>query len=363
LAIISNSIIPPEVRGSVNSVLDSDNNWRYWYPWLENLKNTNVFVHLSAVWQNKNWTKNPDPGFDYYVLSGDSGMTGWAEHVADIYHRPVFVISLPEVYGDSANDLVTYIPNIYYHRQISKLMDLSSGLAQKNIQYKASALTSRITQSKVIVFAALKRWLDPDCVFSLHDRFEPGNVHHWALTNNPVLDDLTDYFRKNWLLKSIKIPGDDNEPLSTQNPAYIQSAINFTQESFHYSLMHDSVSGQEHILPGPFLTEKTFKCLLSQTAFVPVGQFRSYRWLETMGMKFNYGLDLSFDDDSGNISRLHKLVDFIQDLSRYTAQELFEMTLESSQHNRSIIVSGEFFDKCEKDNQSSMIPLYEHVLG
>lgn len=362
MAVNNKSIIPLEVRGAINSILNGDSKWKYWYPWLENLRNTNTFVHLSAGWQNKKWPQDPDPGFDYYVLSGDTGMWGWGEHVSELYDRPVYVIALPEVYQKSSNQAVTYIPNIYYHRQILKLLEFDPHVPPKNIQYRASALTSRVTQSKVIVFSAILQFLKDNLV-SLSDWVEEDNVHHWRSTGNQCLDQLTDYFRSNWAGSSLKIFNDSMDPFSLTVPAYTQSAINFTQESFHYSLMYDETKDREYILPGPFLTEKTFKCLLSQTAFVPVGQFRSYRWLENMGMRFEYDLDLGFDDDPGNITRLHGLVKFIQNLSQYTAQELFEMTRESSQHNRSIIVSGEFFDNCEKINQSSLTVLSEHILA
>lgn len=361
------SIIPAEVRGAINTVLDGNSEWQYWYPWLANLRNTNTFVHLAAAWTNKQWPQDPDPGFDHYVLSGDSGMAGWAEHVAGLHDRAVYVIDLPEVYQDSNNLLVRHVSNTYYHRQISRLMGFTDHPVQKNMVYKASALTGRITQSKVIIFSALQRYLGSDCVLSLNDRFESSNVHHWQLTGDQELDDLTAYFRDNWLSRTVKLPDDDSNYLSNylsvKNSAYSESALNFTQESFHYSLMYDETKNHEQILSGPFLTEKTFKCLLSQTAFVPVGQFRSYRWLETMGMRFDYGLDLSFDDDPGNISRLNKLVTLIRNLEKYTAEDLFEMTKTSTLHNYFNITSKEFFDRCEKSNQSSLNTLYEYILG
>ena len=358
-----NPIIPAQVRGSIDMILRDDNDWKTWYPWLKELQGTNGFVHLSAGWINKTWPLDPDPGFDYYILSGDSGMSGWDNHVAKLYERPVYIITLPEVYTGPTDDLVTYIPNIYYHRQISKLIELTGPLTNKSIRYKASALTSRITQSKVIIFSALQRILGNHCFYSLHDVFDSRNVHEWALTQNPLLDELTEYFRTNWLSKSITIPDDDDNILSIKNAAYVNSSLNFTQESFHYSMMYDAITDREYIYPGPFLTEKTFKCFLAQTAFIPVGQYRSYRWLEKMGMEFDYGLDLTFDDDPGNISRLHKLILLIQDISQCSAQDLFDQTEKSTRHNHLIIQTGEFFENCERANQHSVSTLYDHVLS
>jgi hypothetical protein len=351
------------VRGPIDRILSSDGDWKTWYPWLTGLKGTNGFVHLGGDWIDKGWPQNPDPGFDYYILSGDSGMVGWDENVANLYNRPVFMLTLPEVYGDPMNDLVTHIPYVHYHLQISKLIALTKSTIQKNILYKASALTSRITQSKCMIFCALYQMLGTDCILTLRNNFDPRNVHDWALTNNKYLDELTECFRENWLHKTIAMVDDDGDPFSMVNPAYVQTAVNFTQESFHYSYMFDESNNREFIYPGPFLTEKTWKCLLSQTAFIPVGQFRSYRWLETMGMQFDYGLDLTFDDDPGNISRLLKLTSLIKDISQYTAADLFEMTEKSSRHNHAIIETGEFFERCERANQTSMSILFGNLLG
>lgn len=364
---MTDHVNPTEVRGWVNDIINGHSDWHFWYPWLINLKNTKTFVHLSAGWglPNKAWPSLPEAGYEYYVLSGDSGVPGWGEHVVDVYQKPVIVIGLPEVYQPSTHELVTYIPNIYYHRQILKLSELLTGKNfQKNICYKASALTNRITQSKVIVFSALKQILKNDCILSLrNNNFELKNMHYWELTQNQRLDELTLFFKENFLGKKITIKNDTGDQLSIDIPAYIESALNFTQESFHYSLMYDAEKDYSQILSGPFLTEKTFKCLLSKTAFIPTGQFRNYGWLETMGMKFDYGLDLSFDADPGNITRLDKLVDLIQDISRYSAQDLFEMTEDSTNFNYNLITSGDFYENCDSKNSSDVLQLYEKILG
>ena len=220
--------IPPQVRGWVNDVVAGDSDWHYWYPWLINLKNTKTFVHLSASWgANKSWPVLPESGYDYYVLSGDTGMHGWAEHVATLLNRLVFVMGLPEVYQPSRNELVTIIPNVYYHKQIAVLRKLVKSTVNKNIVYKASALTSRITQSKVMVFSALHSILEQDCLLSLRNNVDLQNVHNWEPTGNDQLDALTKYFKERWLDRQLSIPNDTFNPLAVDHPAYRQSASLF----------------------------------------------------------------------------------------------------------------------------------------
>jgi len=106
-----------------------------------------------------------------------------------------------------------------------------------------------------------------------------------------------------------------------------------------------------YVEPGPFVTEKTWKCLLSRTAFVPVGQVHTYEWFRQLGLKFDYGeLDLEFDNDAGNLTRLEKIVGLIESLRYWSAQDLYEMTLESTRHNHELVTSTRFWDICEQSN-------------
>jgi hypothetical protein len=122
--------------------------------------------------------------------------------------------------------------------------------------------------------------------------------------------------------------------------------------------------GREYIAPGPFLTEKTFKSILTCTAFIPVGQYRSYQWLANMGLKFDYGaLDLSFDLDPGNNSRMRGLVDLIQSQAAWTAADLYAMTRASTLHNHEYLISGDFGRACERFNRPNLDRMIEHIRG
>jgi hypothetical protein len=174
------------------------------------------------------------------------------------------------------------------------------------------------------------------------------------MSGNAVCDNHTKNFVSNWLDKKVSLSNDDGAEGSYNNPAYQNSALNFTQESYHYSYMTDTC-GNSYIEPGPFLTEKTWKCLLSKTALIPVGQYQSYTWLAQMGMKFDYGeLDLSFDNDSGNLTRLEKIVNLIESLNQWSAQELFDMTSDSCEYNYNHVLSKDFWAMCEKYNRPTI---------
>jgi hypothetical protein len=72
-------------------------------------------------------------------------------------------------------------------------------------------------------------------------------------------------------------------------------------------------------------------------------------------MKFDYGeLDLSFDNDPSNLTRLEKTVKLIKSLNQWSAQELFDMTYDSCEYNYNHVLSKDFWAMCEKHNQPTV---------
>jgi hypothetical protein len=133
------------------------------------------------------------------------------------------------------------------------------------------------------------------------------------------------------------------------NPFYLDAAIHFTNESTHYSLMHDEYG--QYIRPGPGLSEKTYKCLVAGTPFISVAQFDVYRSFAELGFQFDYGsIDLSWDQDPGNISRMVKIIELIQQLEMMSVADIVESTKDSTEHNLDHVWSGKFKKICENKN-------------
>lgn len=338
---------PAKVVGDARTI-DITDEMRYWYPWIDSIKHKSVYLALSLKWKpNGSYPEAPPPGYDYYITSGDSLMFGWPEHIIDRIHGQVIHLTGAMMPDSFDTDRIRYVPYTSAHQTV---MRLAKSPINKNIQYKVSALTGRISQSKCIIFAALMHQLDEqDRLMSLQNTAINQSVHSWQLSGNAVCDRYTTMFKEHWLDKKIILPQDDGLKNSYNNPAYQNTALNFTQESYHYSYM---VNGsRSYIEPGPFVTEKTLKCLLSATAFVPVGQAYTYQWLQQLGCRFDYGeLDLGFDQDPGNLSRLEKIVSLIESLQQWSAQDLYQMTLDSTLHNYELVTSDRFWQACEQSN-------------
>jgi hypothetical protein len=209
----------------------------------------------------------------------------------------------------------------------------------------------------MIVFTALAEHLKDQTLLKLDDWLEEKNVHFRGKTGIKKLDNLADVFFTKYFKKKYNIDQFDNivdnTQIKTSDPwsrAYQECVFNFTNESFHYSYM--IVNKHEFICPGPFLTEKTLKCLVGGTPFIAVGQFDTYASLTNLGFKFDYGdLNLTWDNDLGNLSRLSSIIDITLDFQKYSIDELHAMSKDSTEYNFNYIWSNDFYTNCELINQ------------
>ena len=345
---IPTSTIPLRVFGDIRTLKITEE-MIWWYPWIEDLRHKNIYLDLQLGWKRDgSYPDAPPPGYEYYITNGDSLMFGWPEHVIDQIDGKIIHLTGALMPYSFNTDRIRYVPYNSAHKRIK---GIASQEIVKNIQHKASALVNRVSQSKAIIFAALKDTLnETDCVVSLNHKLRMDHtVHAWQLSGNTVCDHYTTMFKDCWLDKKINLPSDDGIDHSYRNSAYQTAALNFTMESYFYSFMDNGT--RSYIEPGPFVTEKTWKCLLSRTAFIPVGQMHTYKWFRQLGLKFNYGeLDLDFDNEEGNLTRLEQIVNLIKSLQYWSAQDLYEMTLESTLHNHELVTSQKFWDVCEESN-------------
>jgi hypothetical protein len=249
---------------------------------------------------------------------------------------------------------VVFLPCVEWHYQLDSMLARFGAAVTKSIDKKVSVLTNRITYSKLVALSAVLTNIDSqDVCHSLHDWVEDKNVHSWQDTANKTVNYYKNDFLKNFKTYQNIIDGESfNTNLDLlhnyHHAAYQTAAINITNESWNYSLRVDRV------LPGPFITEKTLKCLLGETAFLANGQFNTYQTLKQFGFEFDYGVDLSFDNVVGDLDRLEQLTNTIKSLSDINTNDLYQQTRKSCLHNKNWIVSGEFRRTAEQFNTSSI---------
>jgi hypothetical protein len=330
------------------------------YEWFNDLP-TNTFFAL--------WLRNPNnshsfpdlpPGHDLYVVTFhyEHVDCDWLMAQAQQIKQPIIILNDGSCYDFPWPPNVYFFPFYSWHIHLDQIMQWFPHRQNRDLKYKVSAVCNRITQSKLIVTTILlENFPQDEILVKLGTWLEEKNVHHRQLTGVKKLDEISDIFFSKYYGKEIAI---DNFVDNTHNhqrinslpwqPLYLESAVHLTNQSYHYSYMNDQFGN--YIRPGPTIDEKTFKCLLAQCPFISVGQFDVYNQLSKLGLKFDYGaIDLSWDQDPGNLSRLSAIVDAIKSLAQWSISDIDAMTQESTKHNAELIWSGQFSRSCQQHNQ------------
>jgi len=333
------------------------------YNWLTHitLDKHNIYVALSlGRWE---YERDLPSGYDYYIISFHYEQINlkWIKKQAKIIGDGILLIFHDGNFYNYKLNNVIFITYYTWHYQINKAMKwFPPTIYEKNISKKVSAFCNRISESKLLIFTAIAEYMGIDQnIISLHDWLENKNIYQDHEIVPESIANLTTIFFNKYYGNIYKVDNFDNAihnynkyTINPNIPALQECAIHFTNESFHYSDISDKLGDYQH--PGPYITEKTFKCLLGQTAFVPVGQFDTYSTLEKLGFEFNYNFDISFDSIIGDHERLEAIINLIKQFANMSKEELFEGTRESSIYNYNHIVNGDFYDICEDINKKSI---------
>jgi hypothetical protein len=331
------------------------------YEWISKLPDKKI--HLS-LFQRHSPTDLPQ-GFEYYIVSFHLEAVDLAWLKRQSTSGPIIVLFDGNHY-DCAIPNVYFVPYVYWHIQLDRIIQWF-GIKQKPYPtLKFSAICNRITQSKIWITTKLLETARSTSMIRLSSWLESKNVHDWQFTGNPVLDDLTTLFKNKYQGMEIKIDDFDNQRHNVQGitadpwqPCLQDCAINFTNESFHYSAMYED--GISYTWPGPFITEKTFKCLVAGTAFIPIGQFDTYGTMQRLGLNFDYGFDTTWDQEPGTLTRAQKIIELMDHLNELSVDELVALTKHSNEFNQQHISSGSFYKNCCDHNKQSLEQIFSII--
>lgn len=326
------------------------------YPWLRKITKKSVYCVLWANWHQH--IQMPK-GYDHYLISYhiENPDIKWIAQQQSRTGGRYIILHQGNDYGQSSNE-IRYITYIEHHRDLEQMISWwGVKETSKDRKYKFSAVCNRITQSKVWITTKLLETARDQSLIVLGDWTEGKNVHYWETTGNPVLDSLTETFKTKYLGLKISDNFDQSHNDQRHNsnpwqPMYVDSILHFTNNSFHYSYMMEG--DQTYTYPGPDIDEKTLKCLLSGTPFIPCGQFEILKTLSDLGLTFDYGFDLSWDLDPGNISRFESICRLIDDLNQIDPLTLAQKVLAVGKRNQDFILNKNFFTLCEKKNSQAL---------
>jgi hypothetical protein len=255
---------------------------------------------------------------------------------------------------------IRFLRYITWHRQLENIISVwgQPKKSDRPPSHRLSALSFRQTQLKTYVIATLLQHANRDD-FLLSWHLLPGysnDMHAYQGTGRTRLDDLA---RKMESTHGIRVDDwfnkDFNQPMQNSNfdhPAYQDCAFNITNESWHYSFT--CLDGQDFVFPGPYFTEKTWKPLLAGNGIICAGQWQSYKALQELGFKFDYGFDLGYDLIDRDLDRICVLLDVIDDVAQLTTEQLTDIAKQSGSHNQDHILSGALAQQCEYSNEQQL---------
>ena len=248
-------------------------------------------------------------------------------------------------------DKISYLP-------VNLLTNIAGPVNLVNRKYKISSLAHRISQFRTYVCAHLYRtWNPEEYIISWRKRLaKQEDLYLLDPTGHHRIDDVIQFIKNEFWELDIGLTDDFvNAPINVLDynwSAYTECIINCSNESVNNS--YQFINDIGHILPGPYLTEKTYKVLLSGTALLPVGQYQTYSHLESQGFVFDYPWDKSYDQISGDIDRVAKILDCIDDIKKISLKDLEELTLHSRRFNREYIFSGDYFQYINRINYQNI---------
>jgi hypothetical protein len=95
--------------------------------------------------------------------------------------------------------------------------------------------------------------------------------------------------------------------------------------------------------PGPFLTEKTWKTLISGCALLNSGQPGTMKFLrEAYNLPLDYSYDTSYDLETRDFDRLSGLVETIQNIEQSSLQDLVDANIDTCQHIQDLVLSPKY---------------------
>jgi hypothetical protein len=338
------------------------NNRMLYESWAGQLIKGKTWFHFHANWPtaNQNRIKLIPNDADTYVFSWH--IENWDHDWLDIFcqtHPNQMVIAIGEFPVPSKHKNLKTLVYSCQHLVISNVLKNfhTDYTFDNQRRYRLSSLCNKPSFTKIFSTAYLLTRFYPrnDLLLSWNTNVQKEYCSSVDYVNqikyNKLIEELADYYQLS--MKSQTISYDcyvDNNHglLDFANIAYKDSAINLTNETF--------AQGQRdnEIIPGPYLSEKSWKPLLAGTALVPVGQPGVYEYIKNLGFDTNYPWPCEFDNVPGDIDRLvemFKIIDWIFGDQYY---DNYSNIMSVNKNNFDYIRSAEFIKLIIERNQQNL---------
>jgi hypothetical protein len=339
------------------------------FDWLPALKNKlgKTYCYFNLAWPAKTLISESPEGYDTYVINFQFEYADFdwiRDFCLKVYPSKVLLITPYSTCKYQCQNLQL----LQYEGWPIVLDWYQSEYGWPDVTFdsktkKLSLLAHRISQFRTYVCAYVyQTWHQQDYLMSWHGKLgKPEDLYLLNHTGNSKIDAVIDFIKKMSFLHMQIKPEQQFHNTALANLDYAWSAyadclINSSNESVNNSFQF--INDKEYIMPGPYLTEKTMKCLLSRTALLPAGQYSTYAHLQSLGFEFDYPWDKSFDDTFQDISRFEKFFNTLDQINKLDFDYIKQKIKHSCDHNREHIISGDFLSLTSAKNAYNIDQFY-----
>lgn len=230
----------------------------------------------------------------------------------------------------------------------------------KDRVYRLSSLCNKPSFLKALVSAYLLEHYYPrsDLLLSWNKNVQKEHCRSMDFLNESAFSDrlmltraIKFYHQSDMINQQISIDEFINVPHDhcdfTHN-AFAQSLINLTNETFAQNQM------LSRKLPGPYLSEKTWKVMLAGTGLLPVSQSGVYDYMENFGFRMDYPWPKEFDSTVGDLDRIQQVFKTIDWILSDSCLDNKSQIIETNQFNFEHIRSQCFLDTINMKNQQEL---------
>jgi hypothetical protein len=255
----------------------------------------------------------------------------------------------------------------FFHIELAQMIKLSKNqipvIDYKKIKYKFSSLSFMKRQHRALLTAYLLTNAKEQSLISWHNYDNDNTGIHDYLINS--VKNHSDYKHFDWDFLNKKIVVDDfnydkNVNLdygNTYNSAYTESLINFNNETFWFSYYQDD--NVQYQRPGPYITEKTWRCLLSGSIMINTGQPFMISFLkEKYHLDINYSfIDSTYDNIIGDFDRFSAILNLLDKLLDIDIEEIWSHNIKQCTTIQQLLLDPDYIEQFNQFNLQQDIKL------
>ena len=328
-------------------------NMKLYGHWITKLVRGNTWFGLNYDCRLLEVLDNAKGDFDTYVITchNDPVFIDQIGHLCDQRPDSLFVI-VGDISGSFPFDNCKILTNYWFHKIIPYSLSNTDIEFLEQRKYLLSSLVNQPSYYKTIVTSHLhKNYRDQNNLVwtwntvNSKDRCNSMDLLDFE-TQNSIIDDLRNHYFQNLKNTSRAHEVFANLPISDfySFGPIPQSWVNITNETF----INETIGNI--VCPGPNVTEKTWKPLMTGTAMIPQGQSKTYSMFENFGFEFNYPWDKSYDLLTGDYDRLLgtlNVIDYVMNNPDTVLKEVYD----SCKYNFSWVRSPGLIKRIEELNE------------